>query len=270
VEVYSTPISTSDRPILFSIIHDVTERKQAEQALREYNLRLEQSNQALEDFAFIASHDLQEPLRKIESFGQMLQSRYGNTLDATGQDYLARMENAAHRMREMLDGLLAYARITSHGRPFVSVNLSEVIGEVLLDLEVRLEQTDGRVDVAAMPVIEADPLQIRLLLQNLIGNALKFHRPDAPPLVRIAYQPVGDNQIRLEVADNGIGFNGARSEYLFKPFHRLHSRSQYEGTGLGLAICRKIVERHGGDIQVESQPGEGTTFWIRLPIHANG
>jgi light-regulated signal transduction histidine kinase (bacteriophytochrome) len=243
------------------------EAKRAEEALLAYTEQLWRSNQALEDFAFIASHDLREPLRKIQLFGDRLHSRYSQELGPQGQDYITRMQQAARRMQEMLDGMLAYARITSQGQPFTQIDLLQVVGEVLSDLEARLVQTGGQVEVDPLPTIEADPLQMRQLFQNLLGNALKFHRPETPPRVRISGSPPGEKTITLAIADNGIGFEEQEAAQLFQPFHRLHGKSEYEGTGMGLAICRKIVERHGGSIHVNSQPGQGTTFHVTFPIH---
>jgi PAS domain S-box-containing protein len=256
------------------MVHDITELNQAEKALQEYTNRLEdyarkleRSNQALRDFAFIASHDLREPLRKVQAFGDRLKSRCSKVIDSEAQGYIDRMQQAAGRMEDMLEGLLAYSRVTTHGSSFEPVDLGRITAEVLDDLEVRIAEEGARVQVDELPIIQADPLQIRQLLQNLIGNALKFHRQGVPPLVKVCSRPIADDLIELVFEDNGIGFEERYAEGIFKPFYRLVGRSQYEGMGMGLAICGKIVERHSGSISAVSQPGVGSIFTVRLPIY---
>jgi light-regulated signal transduction histidine kinase (bacteriophytochrome) len=238
-----------------SVFQDITDRKQVEAELEDYAARLERSNAELQQFAFVVSHDLQEPLRKIRAFGDRLRHHAAGRLEEQEQDFLNRMTNAAQRMQTMIDDLLAYSRITTKARPFEQVDLKKITNEVLSDLEVRIERTSGQVTVHDLPVIEADPMQIRQLLQNLVSNALKYHHKDVPPQVDISAQ-VNDSVITLYVKDNGIGFDPSQAERIFQPFERLHARSAYEGTGMGLPICRKIVERHRGQIFAESQPGQ--------------
>lgn len=242
---------------------------------------LASANAELQQFASIASHDLQEPLRKIQAFGNRLKEKSGEALSDQGRDYLERMQNAAGRMQTLIDDLLTLSRITTRARPFVPVNLAQVVQEVLSDLEVRIQQTEGRVEVGDLPTIEADPVQMRQLLQNLIGNALKFHRDEEPPIVRIysqvfvsqerqsAEDAVSAELYQIIVEDNGIGFEEKYLDRIFNVFQRLHSRSEYEGTGMGLAICRKIAERHGGSITAKSTPGLGAKFIVTLPINFN-
>jgi signal transduction histidine kinase len=262
---------------------EITERRRAEAELTEAVAQLERSNRELQDFAYVASHDLQEPLRKIRAFSDRLTSLCGEVLGARGRDYLERMQQAAARMQTLITDLLAFSRVTTQAQPFSPVDLIQVAQEVLDDLEVRLEQVGGRVAVAALPTIDADPLQMRQLLQNLLGNALKFHRPEVPPAVTISSEclppPAADDAdpaasprwCQLLVADNGIGFEEKYLDRIFAPFQRLHGRSAYEGTGIGLAICRKIAERHGGSITAHSAPGQGATFLVTLPVtHATG
>ncbi|HZW03737.1 MAG TPA: MASE3 domain-containing protein [Anaerolineaceae bacterium] len=259
-------IEDSDDFICFVL--DLTQRKQAEASLANYALRLEQSNQQLEDFAFVASHDLQEPLRKIQTFGGRLKELVGDKITTEEQDYLQRMVTAAARMRNMINDLLALSRVTTQGQPFSRVSLEEIAREVLADLEVQVEKTGGRVELGALPVIDADPAQIRQLMQNLISNGLKFHRPDVPPVLHITSETVHNNGsplARVEIKDNGIGFELEYAERIFQPFQRLHGRNKYEGNGIGLTICRKIVERHNGQITVSSQPEVGSVFSILLP-----
>jgi light-regulated signal transduction histidine kinase (bacteriophytochrome) len=244
-----------------------------------YSQELARSNAELQQFASVASHDLQEPLRKIQAFGNRLKDKYGETLADQGRDYLDRMQNAAGRMQALIDDLLILSRITTKAQPFIPVNLTQVTQEVLSDLEVRIQQTGARVEVGELPTIHADPVQMRQLLQNLISNALKFHRDGEPQIVKIysrqlvtpeGNQPIESSPVpelcQIIVEDNGIGFDEKYLDRIFNVFQRLHGRSEYEGTGMGLAICRKIAERHGGTITAKSTPGEGATFIVTLPL----
>ena len=262
---------------LFGITTDITELKRSEVALRENEeklrrsaAQLEQSNRELQDFAYVASHDLQEPLRKIVVFGERLKEKGGETLAAESRDYVERMQKAAARMQVLINDLLTFSRLTTKAHPFAPVKLTEVADEVLDDLESRIEQVQGRVEASPLPVIEADALQMRQLLQNLIGNALKFRRPDQPPVVKVAARkysnPAGLEWCELTVSDNGIGFDEKYLDRIFNVFQRLHSRNDYEGTGMGLAIVRKIALHHGGNVTAKSQPGLGATFIVNLPV----
>jgi light-regulated signal transduction histidine kinase (bacteriophytochrome) len=219
----------------------------------------------LQDFAFVASHDLQEPLRKIQAFSDRLKLKCGPAFDDTGRDYLARMVDAAARMRRLIDDLLMFSRVTSKAKPFEPVDLAAIAHTVVSDLEIRIEQTGGKVEVGPLPALDADPTQMRQLLQNLIGNALKFRRPEVPPLVAV-WGDQQDGHVRLSVADNGIGFDEKYTDRIFQVFQRLHGRAEYEGSGIGLAVCRKIAERHGGGISARSTPGVGSTFTVTLPL----
>jgi PAS domain S-box-containing protein len=247
------------------IARDIRERKRAQQELHVAIERLEQSNRELEDFAYVASHDLQEPLRKIQAFGDRLKAKYSEELPPQARDYIERMQAAAKRMQVLINDLLTFSRVTTKAQPFVPVDLGEVAREVAHDLEVRAHDAGGEIVIGALPAIEADPLQMRQLLQNLAGNGLKFHRDGVPPVVEIAGE-VEDGRARITVADNGIGFEEKYAERIFTMFERLHGRGKYEGTGIGLAICRKIVERHGGEIAARSTPGQGSTFVVTLPV----
>lgn len=249
------------------VLHtDISELEVREAALR-------RSNQELESFASIASHDLQEPLRKIEAFGDRLRQRYHTVLGEDGQMYVERMQSAVKRMRSLINDLLDYSRITTKAKPFTAVNLNEVLSGVLVDLQMRLESSGGTVEAGPLPTIDADATQMRQLFQNLIANALKFHRPDVPPRITIGAREVaggreqqpGERRVEIRFADNGIGFEMKYAERIFGIFQRLHTRAEYEGTGIGLATCRKIVERHGGTITARGVPGEGATFIIELP-----
>ena len=254
------------------------ERKRAEENLKAYAARLNQSNRELQDFAYVASHDLQEPLRKVRAFGDRLKAKYAEVLGEQGRDYLERMEGAATRMQDLIDDLLTLSRVTTQAQPFTPVDLNEVARDVVSDLEARIDQVGGRVEVSGLPTVEADRPQMRQLLQNLIGNALKFHREEEAPVVKVCGGllqnrkeepnggPVGDRACQIFVEDNGIGFDEKHLERVFVPFQRLHGRAVYEGTGMGLAICRKVVERHGGNITAKSTPGRGATFIVTLPV----
>jgi len=265
-ERYSLPQRLGERIIgrVWSF-RDITEKKRWEESLSAYASSLERSNRELQDFANIASHDLQEPLRKIQTFGDKLKQKYGPTLGDEGQDYLDRMANAANRMQHLITDLLAYSRVTTKGQPFVIVDIAKVTNEVLTDLEIRIQETKASFQIGDLPSIEADPLQIRQLLQNLIGNALKFNRPGQVPTIKIQANLV-NGHCELFVEDNGIGFDEKYLDRIFGMFQRLHGRNSYEGTGVGLAICRKIVERHCGNITAKSTVGQGTQFIVTLPV----
>lgn len=265
--VETVPIRNEAGEILAGMVllQDISQRRQARQDLEAFAARLQRSNRELQDFAYIASHDLQEPLRKIQAFGDRLKMRYGAVLDEQGKDYLERMQGAAGRMRELLEGLLDFSRITTNARPFQRVDLAAVARQVLVDLEVRIDETRAQVELGELPTIDADPLQMRQLLQNLVGNALKFHEPGKPPVVRISAVVRDDGRCELSVADEGIGFDEKHLDKIFAVFQRLHGRA-YEGSGVGLAICRKIAGRHGGDISARSAPGKGATFVVTLPL----
>ncbi|MBA3459117.1 MAG: PAS domain-containing protein [Deltaproteobacteria bacterium] len=274
----SVPIQDSDGKITrwLGTCTDIDQRKRNEDQLRSSALLLRQSNRELEDFASVASHDLQEPLRKIHSFVGCLRDEQAATLNAGGLDYLLRIQSATKRMTTLVRDLLEFSRVSSKGKPFIPVNLNEVITGVVSDLEARLTQTGGRLEIAYLPTVASDQVQMRQLLQNLIGNALKFHRNGEPPVVRVTAeliegfdadgtpQPAG--ACRVSIADNGIGFDEKYLDRVFTIFQRLHGRGVYEGTGIGLAICRRIVERHGGTITARSKPGEGATFVFTLPV----
>jgi len=268
IEMWASPIMDEIGNVVSAVaaFQDITQRKQAEGALAAYARDLERSNRDLQEFAFVASHDLQEPLRKIETFSSLLLEAQENLNDQQ-RDLLERMYKSTNRMRSMVDGLLQLSRLETHAQPFQSVNLNQAIKEVLSDLEAQVRRLGGTVEVCELPVIEADPLQIRRLFQNLIGNALKFQPPGRQPQVKVCPEQNTAGVAQILVVDNGIGFDEADAKHLFEPFKRLVGKSEYEGSGMGLAICRKIVERHNGEITVHSQLGQGTTFIVTLPIH---
>jgi PAS domain S-box-containing protein len=274
------PLRDSDGEIigLVTVSTDITERKQAEEKLRLFATQLERSNRELQEFAYVASHDLQEPLRKIQAFGDRLKKKSAHALDEQGLDYLGRMQDAAQRMQGLIHGLLMLARVTSAAHPFEPVDLGKVIGEILNDLELRIEQTEAEIEVGELPVIDADALQMRQLFYNLLNNALKFHKKGQRPVISIFSKvlQVTESQLpgasphdavcQIHVTDNGIGFDAKYAERIFDVFQRLHSRSEFAGTGIGLAVCRKIVDRHGGTITAKSAEGQGATFVVTLPV----
>jgi PAS domain S-box-containing protein len=266
VSVSISPVSEEDvQEGAVIIARDIRARKRAEEELKLALTHLEQSNRELEDFAYVASHDLQEPLRKIQAFGDLLRSKHAEALPEQARDYIERMQAAAKRMQVLINDLLSFSRVTTKAQPFVRVDLGEVASEVAKDLETRTHDSGGRIAIGPMPVIEADPLQMRQLLQNLAGNALKFHRPGVPPVVDV-HGEIENGRCRITVSDNGIGFEEKYAERIFTMFERLHARTTYEGTGIGLAICRKIAERHGGEIVAHGRVGEGATFVVTLPV----
>jgi len=264
--------------LILLAIEDITDRRRAEAMLARQARELARSNSDLKEFATVAAHDLQEPLRKIQFFGEQLKIECVEALGAEGRDYLEGMRNAAKRMQRLIRDLLALARIGTTEQRFVPVDLAAVIRNVVSDLQVQIEQVGARLHVGELPTIEADPIQMRQLLQNLLDNALKFHRPDEAPVVKIHGELLGDREgrpsryspdaesCRVIVEDNGVGFDEKYRDRIFAPFQRLGGRNLHEGTGIGLAICRKIVERHGGEIFARSTPGKGSTFIVTLPV----
>lgn len=263
---------------LVCVSSDISERKLAEEKLRVFAAQLERSNAELRDFASVASHDLQEPLRKIRAFADRLRLKCGDALQPEGLDYLDRIQNAASRMQTLIQDLLTLSHVTSRAQPFVSVDLAAVMAGVLSDLEIPISESKASIEIGTLPIIDADPVQMRQLFQNLLSNALKFHKPDQPPEVtvsarilpaqehQIAGAGPGDDLCQIMVSDNGIGFEEQYVEQVFTLFQRLHSHQEYEGTGIGLAVCRKIAHRHGGSIVAKSERGQGATFIVRLPV----
>lgn len=256
------------------MVEDVTERRRAERQLRMVNRRLAERNADLERFASVVAHDLQEPLLTVRMFAEHLAEGHAEGLDPEGRDFLDRIRRAAAHMQGLIDSLLALTRVATRGAPFTRVDLGVVASEVVADLTGRIEAAGGEVVLEELPVLEADGAQLHQLFQNLVSNALKFHREGVSPRVRIASRPVrfedGSEGYELTVADNGLGFEAPDLEHLFEPFQRLHVGAGFEGTGIGLTICRRIVQRHGGTIRAESEPGRGTTFVIRLPAVPSG
>ncbi|MFY8328676.1 sensor histidine kinase [Pseudoalteromonas sp. ZZD1] len=252
----------------------VTERTQE---LTLYSDELSRSNRELEEFAFVASHDLQEPLRKIQAFSDRLETMFKDELGEKGIDYIARMKNAAQRMSNLINDLLEFSRVTTRGKDFSDTDLKVVLDEIISDLEIAIQESNTQVHVSEMPVIQADISQMQQLFLNLLSNAIKFRRENVAPIINVDYEHKKEfsDELNTEVEwqiitikDNGIGFSEEYADKIFVPFQRLHGRSQYKGTGIGLSVCRRIVERHGGTITAQSQDGEGATFIIKLPVEA--
>ncbi|OAQ53637.1 histidine kinase [Natrinema mahii] len=238
------------------VIQDVTERS-------EYQRKLEESNERLEQFAYAASHDLQEPLRMISSYLRLLESRYADDLDADGREFIDYAVDGAERLSEMIDGLLEYSRIESRGDPLEPLDLEAVLADVREDLQFRIEETDAAIEVEELPWVEGDAGQLRQVFQNLLANALEYSG-DEPPEIRVSAERAGDRWA-ISVRDEGIGIDPENQDRIFRVFQRLHSHEDHPGTGIGLALCHRIVERHGGEITVDSKPGEGATFTVTLP-----
>jgi PAS domain S-box-containing protein len=282
-QVSSAPVRDGSGNIIgsVSVVRDITEAKRMEEELRksrdqlelrvrERTSELQLKNQELQDFAFVASHDLQEPLRKIQTFGNILVAKCSVSLDQISRDYLNRMQKAAGRMQNLLNSLLSYSRVTTKGAPMKKTELKRSVKEALSNLEILRGEKNAVVGIGDLPTVKADPVQMAQLFQNLIGNALKFHRDGEAPHIRIHAKEVGD-AYEIYVEDKGIGFDEKYLDKIFLPFQRLHGRSsEYEGVGMGLAICKKIVERHDGKITARSQLGKGSTFVVTLPADRKG
>ncbi len=254
-------------------IHDITNRKKSVNAMKNMNIELEKRNKELEDFVYIASHDLQEPLRKVQTFSDRIIVKFGDQISDQIKDYLLRMQNASKRMQTLIQDLLTMSRLTTTAKPFTIVDLNDIAKGVINDLEVTIEQSHSTIEMNHLPTIEGDPTQLRQLIQNLLSNAIKFRQQNIPPIVKISYtsDPFSLNseninkKFQLIIHDNGVGFDPQYSERIFGLFQRLKDHQEYEGTGIGLAICKKIVERHSGTIKAESSPGQGSKIIVTLP-----
>lgn len=280
-EVFVGPVNDSeDRTVMaVATLRNITAVKRAHQQLEASVNELKRSNQNLEQFAYVASHDLQEPLRKIQSFGDVLRDRYEEALGDQGADLIRRMQSAAGRMSVLIRDLLMYSRIASYKEAFGQIDLNQVLTEVKDDLEAIITDKKAVIKADPLPIIQGSALQLRQLFQNLLSNSLKFNRANVPPVIEIRTQirsgsglvslPDSDKKASayaaITVSDNGIGFDPAQAERIFHVFQRLHGRSEYNGTGIGLAIVQKVIENHHGSIQATAVPGEGATFTVVLP-----
>jgi signal transduction histidine kinase len=267
---------------VLAVLEFITKLKDAQRQLEQQNSALARSNESLQSFAYIASHDLQEPLRKIQQFGSILKTQYASALDEQGHSFIDRMDSAAQRMSSLIHDLLSLSRLTSQAPPFHAINLNVIAADVLMDLETVVQDKGAIITIGQLPTIQGDALQLRQLFQNLLSNALKFAKTNTndsyeSPRIQITCQQVSGNTqsatlpanfrsgYLIKIIDNGIGFDASQAERIFGAFQRLHSRNQYEGTGIGLAIARKVVDNHGGTITAQSSPGQGAIFTIYLP-----
>lgn len=275
VEISLSPYTKGNDYYIIAFIIDITIRKKIEddiikkkEELELLTTHLRESNKELENFAYISSHDLQEPLRKIQSFGDRLKSVEGVNFSESGKDYLDRILNAAERMQNLINDLLAFSRLSTRAQVFSSVDLNKVMKDVLSDMEVTIEKTSAKIITEELPTITAEPTQMRQLFQNLISNAIKFRKDDEAPIIKIYSQPsvANKNLIDIFFEDNGIGFDEKYIDKIFTIFQRLEGK-KYEGSGIGLAICRKIAMFHGGNIMAKSQTGKGSTFVVTLAIN---
>jgi PAS domain S-box-containing protein len=260
------------------VMHDITEIKNVQKSLESKVEELNSSNQDLEQFAYVASHDLQEPLRKIRAFGERLQNKFTDNISPEGMDYVKRMQNASERMQTLIDDLLTFSRVTRTDEVYIDVDLHDELQKIIEDLEYTIEKKNATIDLMVNHHIEAIPSQIRQLFQNLLSNAIKFTKEGIPPLVEIKSEILKGEALdserleqnkdycRITVKDNGIGFDQQYADKIFELFQRLHTRNEYQGTGIGLAVCKKIVDKHNGEIIVSSKQNEGTLFAIILPV----
>ncbi len=261
--------------IVVAVSRDITQQRLAEFRSTRVAERLQESNRDLLEFAQVASHDLQEPLRKVTAFSSRLQDNVGDNLDEKSEDYMRRMNGAVSRMQSLIDDLLTFARVTTRGTAMLSTPIRRIIDDVVSDLEIAIEEAGAVINIGRMPTLPVDESQIGQLFQNLIGNAIKFRRDGVSPEITIHAMHVkatsfgGDEPRKgwydITVTDNGIGFDEKYAAKIFAPFQRLHGRSEYDGTGVGLSVCRRIAERHQGSISATSEVGAGTTFTVRLP-----
>ena len=268
-------VKLAGKTIYTGFVHDITNQKLNEERLRRYAAELERSNRELQDFAYVSSHDLQEPLRKIQAFGDRLLKKEFEKLSDQGKDYVNRMLNAASRMQHLINDLLSFSRVTSKAKPFSKINLDQILTEVLSDMEVSIEKAGAEIIRSPLPEIEGEPTQIRQLFQNLISNAIKFRKENENPILNIYAKSLqrqahltstpGDEATEIYFEDNGIGFDEKYLDKIFTIFQRLEGQ-KFEGSGVGLATCRKIAIRHGGNITAQSQPGIGTRFIVTLAL----
>ncbi|GAB3327195.1 hypothetical protein GCM10027299_27450 [Larkinella ripae] len=259
---------------------NITDQKKTESELQQKNEALQRSNQSLQTFAYVASHDLQAPLRKIQSFGNLLTTQYGPDLKPEARDVLQRLNAATQRMSSLIQDLLMYSRITTQPHELKPVTLSNVIAEAISDLDPLIQETGAAIEVDSLPIVTGDSVELGQLFQNLLSNSLKFRRPDVPAVVTIRCllmaradlpasvlpgHPTATRFYRIAVADNGIGFDPKNAERIFQMFQRLHTQNEYAGTGIGLAICQRVIENHGGAITAIGKPGQGAVFEVYFP-----
>ncbi|WP_435146023.1 PAS domain-containing protein [Halobaculum sp. P14] len=267
--VHVVPITDEHGDVFagMTMAQDITEQVERQQRLETLVEQLEESNERLEQFAYAASHDLQEPLRMVSSYLQLVERRYADELDEDGREFIEFAVDGADRMRDMIDGLLEYSRVDSRGDPFEQVDLNDPLEDARANLEVKISEADADVTAESLPTVTADPGQLRQLFQNLLDNAVTYSG-EGPPSVHVAAERDGDDWV-VSVSDDGVGIDAADTDSVFEVFERLHGPDEHGGTGIGLALCERIVERHGGDIWVDSTPGDGSTFRFTLPAEGD-
>ena len=263
IEVSLSPLATEDGTLVSGAIRDITERKKTEAQLLQTVAELNRSNEELGHFAYIASHDLQEPLRMVASYTQLLSRRYKGKLDSDADEFIAFAVDGANRMQRLIQDLLAFSRVGTHGMDLLDISSEEALAQAIMNLRGAVEESGAVVTHDPLPAVLADQMQLIQLFQNLVGNAIKYQGPGVPR-VHISSTQVGERKWMFAVKDNGLGIEPQYFEKIFGMFQRLHGRDEFAGTGIGLAICKKIAERHGGTISVESQPGQGSTFCFAL------
>ena len=266
-EIHAQIIELPSETVIAAIALDISARKAAEQHLKATLVELKRSNQDLEQFAYIASHDLQEPLRMVSSYTQLLERRYHDKLDDDAREFMYFAVDGAKRMQRMIDDLLAYSRVTTQGKSLIRQSMLNILNDAQLNLRQAIEESQAKILCAELPEVMGDRAQLLQLLQNLLSNSIKFRRAEEPPVIHVNAEVAPDNpaMIRFSIADNGIGFDPKFTEQVFTLFRRLHERPKYPGTGIGLAVCKRIVQRHNGKIWCHTVPGCGTTFFFTLP-----
>lgn len=267
IQVLVFPIKTNRGFKVSSITRDVTERKRAEEELRTRTEELARSNADLEQFAYVVSHDLQDPLRMVSGFTQLLERRYKDKLGTDADEFIAYIVDGARRMQGMIEDLLAYSRVGTRGKPFEPINLEDIFNQAVTNLKVAIEENKAQVTHDPLPTVTADASQMIQLFQNLMSNAIKFRKKGEPPHIHISARREKDEWV-FSVQDNGIGISPEFKDRLFQIFQREHTAGEYPGTGIGLAVCRRIMERHGGQIWAESEPGKGSTFYFTIPVRS--
>lgn len=255
----------NNEKVIYAAFYDITSRKRAEAKLREYADNLAQSNAELEQFAYTASHDLQEPLRMISSYLQLLEQRYRGRLDKDADDFIHFAVDGSNRLQRMINDLLVFSRVHTRGKEFTEIDATEALNNALENLRLAIAENEAKVTFEPLPTVSADATQLTLLFQNLVANAIRFNT-DKAPRIHVSAKKT-DAVYRFCVEDNGIGIDPKDSERIFTIFQKLHSREQFAGNGIGLAVSRRIVARHGGRIWVESEPGRGSRFYFTLPVH---
>jgi light-regulated signal transduction histidine kinase (bacteriophytochrome) len=263
IEIMLSPLESAEGILVTAAIRDITTRKDAEAHLLQKMVELNRSNEELGQFAYIASHDLQEPLRMVASYTQLLSKRYKGKLDSDADDFITFAVDGASRMQRLIQDLLAYSRVSTKGNDLLDTSAEEALTQALINLRGALEESGAVVTHEPLPAVMADEMQLIQLFQNLVGNAVKYQRPGVAR-VHVSAARDDDEKWMFSVQDNGLGIDSQYFEKIFGVFQRLHKREEFTGTGIGLAICKKIVERHGGSISVESQLGQGSTFSFAL------